>query len=174
MLKLYESIPGISILSLRTGSPIATVIRPLINPNNLYIEGWYVQNKRKKQPLVVLSRAIRDVLPQGFVVNDHDDLTEMEDLVRLKEIMELNFELLGKRVTSSSGKTYGKVNDFALETSSFYIQKIYVGQSLVKNLSGGTLSIDRSQIIEITNRRIIVEEPTVKGGARAVVPSIAG
>lgn len=171
MLKLYESIPGINVLSLRTGSPIATVVRPLVNPNNLYIEGWYVQDNRSKEQLILLSQVIRDVLPQGFVVNDHDDLSEADELVRLKKLMELNFELIGKRVTSQSGKNCGKVNDFALETNNFYIQKLYVGQSLVKSISGGTLSIDRSQIIEITNQRVIIEDPTIKSEAGAAVPS---
>jgi sporulation protein YlmC with PRC-barrel domain len=173
MLKLYESIPGLAVLSLRTGSPIATIVSPLINPNNLYIEGWYVTDGRSKNPLILLSGAIRDVLPQGFVVNDHEDLSETEELVRLKEVMELKFELIGKRVNSQSGKNYGKINDFAMETSNFFVQKLYAGQSIVKNISGGTLSIDRSQIIEITNRRIIIEDPTVKSKAPVVSPSPA-
>jgi uncharacterized protein YrrD len=172
MLKLYESVPGLDILSLRSGSPIAAIIAPLINPNNLYIEGWYVQDDSKKQR-IVLSQAIRDILPQGFVVNDHEDLSEIEDLIRLKEIMDLRFDLLGKRVTSQSGKSYGKINDFAFESSNFFIQKLYVGQSLVKNIAGGTLSIDRSQIIEITNQRIVIEDPVVKSEAGAVAPSAA-
>jgi sporulation protein YlmC with PRC-barrel domain len=172
MLKLYESIPGLSVLSLRSGSPIATIIAPLINPNNLYLEGWYVQDPDKKR-LVLLSQAVRETLPQGFVVNDHDDLSEPDELIRLKETMEHNFELIGKHVTSQSGKSYGKINDFAFESSNFFIQKLYAGQSVIKNIAGGTLSIDRSQIVEITNQRIIIEDPVVKEKAHGIVPSIA-
>lgn len=168
MLKLYESLPGTNIMSLRIGGPIARVISPIINPNNLYVEGWYAEDNRSGDRLILLSQDIRDVLPQGFVVNDHEVLAEEEDLVRLKEIIDLKFELLKLRVTSQSGKNYGKVSDFAIETDNSFIQKIYVSQPLVKSISGGTFSIDRSQIIEITNRRIIIEDPTEAARVRAV------
>lgn len=174
MLKLYESTPGTLILSLRTGSPIATLLSPVINPNNLYIEGWVVEDNRSKENLILLSNDIRDVLPQGFAVNDHEVLAEVDELIRLKDILELNFELLGLKVNSESGVRYGKINDFAYETKNFFIQKLYVGQPLVKNFSGGTLSVDRSQIVEVTNKRVIIEEPSEKSHARAASPSIAG
>jgi sporulation protein YlmC with PRC-barrel domain len=172
MLKLYETLPGTHILSLRIGGPIAIIRAPIINPNNLYIEGWYVEDIRSKEVLVLLSQDIRDVLPQGFVVNDHEVLSEAHELVRLSEILVLKFELLKLRVTSASGKNYGKVSDFALETQNFYIQKLYVSQPLVKSLSGGTLSIDRSQIIEITNRRVIIEDPTETSPVKAAYPAV--
>jgi sporulation protein YlmC with PRC-barrel domain len=174
MLKLYESTPGTSILSLRTGSPIATIISPVINPNNLYIEGWHVEDSRSRQPLILLSKDIRDVLPQGFAVNDHEVLSSPDELIRLEELIKLRFELLGLKVTSESGSRYGKINDYAFETKNLYVQKLYVAQSLVKNFSGGTLSIDRSQIIEVTNRRVIIEEPTDKSRVRAPSPGVAG
>ncbi len=174
MLKLYESTPGTLILSLRTGSPIATLISPVINPNNLYIEGWFVEDSRSKENLILLSNDIRDVLPQGFVVNDHEVLAEPEELIRLKHLMELGFDLLGLKVNSESGTRYGKINDFAYETKNSFIQKLYVGQPLVKNFNGGSLSVDRSQIVEVTDKRVIIEEPSEKSHARAVSPSVAG
>ncbi|MGI9027748.1 MAG: hypothetical protein ACR2FM_02805 [Candidatus Saccharimonadales bacterium] len=176
MLKLYESTPGTPILSLRTGGPIATLISPIINPNNLYLEGWHVEDNRSRQPLVLLSNDIRDVLPQGFVVNDHEVLAAADELIRLKEVLKLEFNLLGLKVTSENGTRYGKVNDYAFETKNFFIQKLYVNQSLVKNFNGGTLSIDRSQIVEVTDKRVVIEEPTEKSRVRrgAASPSVAG
>lgn len=173
MLKLYESIPGINVMSLRTGSPVGNIIRPIINPNNLYIEGWFVKEPRNNDQLILLSNDIRDVLPQGFAINDYEVLSQPSELIRLKELMELNFKLINLKVSSEGGKTYGKINDYAFETKNFYIQKLYVGQSLVKNFSGGSLSIDRSQIIEVTNRRVVIEDPSEKSRSRAASPSLA-
>ncbi len=173
MLKLFESIPGALVLSLRTGGPVGKITNALINPNNLYIEGWFVEDNRSKKQLILLSNDVRDILPQGFAINDHEVLVEQQELVRLKDLFELNFRVLNLRVTSESGRNYGKINDFAFDTGDFFIHKLYAGQSLVKNFSGGTLSIDRSQIIEVTNRRIIIEDPTEKAGVRATSPSIA-
>ena len=146
-------------MSLRIGAPIATVTAPIINPNNLKIEGFYCQDKASKDQLVVLYQDIRDVVPQGIVVNDHEVLTHPDELVRLKDIMELNFDLLGKPVVTAGKEKIGKVNDYATEVSTMYIQKLYVSQPLIKSLAGGSLSVERTQIIEITNRKIVIKDP---------------
>ena len=174
MLKLYESTPGSNVMSLRTGSPVGTIISPIINPNNLYVEGWFVKEPRSNDQLILLSNDIRDVLPQGFAINDHDALSQPTELIRLNDVLELNFKLLNLKVTSEGGKAYGKINDYAFETKNFFIQKLYVGQSLVKNFSGGSLSVDRSQIIEVTNKRVVIEDPTENSRSRAPSPSLAG
>lgn len=146
-------------MSLRTGGQIATVVGVIINPNNLKIEGLYCQDSiNKKQQLVLLYQDIRDILAQGVVVNDHEVLTEPDELIRLKDIMKLNFELIGKSVTTVSKHKLGKVSDYAFESSTMFIQKLYISQSLLKNLTTGGISVDRSQIIEITNRKIVVQD----------------
>ena len=158
MLQLSASLLNKSVLSLRSGSVIATITSPIINPDNLKIEGFYCQDRFSKQTLVLLYQDIRDILVKGYVVNDHDVLSAPEDLVRLKKVMELEFELTGKQVQTVSKQKVGKVSDYAAETETMFIQKIYVAQSILKNLSGGTLSIDRNQINEITPKRIIINE----------------
>ena len=171
MLQLSASILNKSILSLRTGMPIATITAPIFNPNNLKIEGFYCQDRFDKKELVLLYQDIREMLPQGYVVNDHDVLVEPSELIRLKEVLEIGFELIGKHVETTSKVKVGKVSDYAVETETMFVQKIYVSQSILKSLTGGSLSIDRSQIYEITPRRIIINElvKTVPTGATAPI-----
>lgn len=138
--------------------PVATVTAPIINPNNLKIEGFYCQDRFDKNLLVLLYQDIRDILPQGYVVNDHDVLSDPDDLVRLKDVIKLDFELIGKPVVTLSKEKVGKVSDYAADTETMYVQKIYISQSILKSLTGGSLSIDRTQINEITPRRIIINE----------------
>lgn len=159
MLQLSGSIAKTSVLSLRTGGLIAEVIGPLINPHNLKIEGFYCQDRFSKGQLVLLTQDIRDTAPQGFLVNDHDVLTDPSELVRLQSIIDLNFQLLNKPVITSGKKRLGKVTDYAIDNSSMFIQKLYVSQSLLKSFSGGQLSVDRTQIVEITNRKIVIQDP---------------
>ncbi|HVX24333.1 MAG TPA: hypothetical protein VG992_03265 [Candidatus Saccharimonadales bacterium] len=171
MLQLRENLLNKAILSLRTGMPIANITGPIINPNNLKIEGFYCQDRFNKQELVLLYQDIRDTLPQGYVVNDHDVLVEADELVRLKDILQLNFELIGKQVETTSKERVGKVTDYATEMETMFVQKIYVSQSVFKSLAGGSLSIDRTQVNEITPKRIIINE-LVKG-APASAPAAA-
>lgn len=158
MLQLSASLLNKSVLSLRTGAPIATVTAPIFNPDNLKIEGFYCTDRFDKRQLILLYQDIRDILPKGYVVNDHDVLVEPEDLVRLKKVIELNFDLIGKQVVTLDKEKVGKVSDYATETETMFVQKIYVAQSILKNLTGGSLSIDRTQINEITPKRIIINE----------------
>lgn len=111
-------------------------------------------------------------MPQGFVVNDHDVLVEAHELVRLKKVIELNFQLIGKQVVTTSGQKVGKVSDYATEMETMYIQKIYVAQSILKSFTGGALGIDRSQVNEITPRRIIIND-LVKGAPVAAQATAA-
>lgn len=141
----------------------------IINPNNLKIEGFYCQdNRNKKQRVVLLSQDIRDIVPQGLVINDQEVLSHPEELVRLKDIMSINFELIGKPVYSFSKERLGKVSDYAVEIETMYVQKIYVAQSVIKNLSGGALAVDRNQILEITNRKIVIQDPLQGVEAREI------
>jgi uncharacterized protein YrrD len=171
MLKLSESLIGRPVMSLRTGQPVARTTGAIFNPNNLKIEGFYCLDKFSRKELVLLYQDIRDVIPQGLVVNDHDALVEPKDLVRLKNMMDIGFELVGKQVVTLSKQRLGKVTDFATEVETMYVQKIYVSQGLLKGLTRGNLGIDRSQINEITDKKIIVNDlldsATVPSGAMA-------
>lgn len=158
MLQLSSSLLNQPVMSLRTGGAIAVTKQPIINPSNLKIEGFYCEDRFEKKQPVLLTQDIRDLLSQGFVVDDHEALTDPEELVRLKEILTLKFQVLGKPVHTVSGEKIGKVIDWAAESTTFYIQKLYVGQSLLKSLSNGQLSIDRTQIVEITNKKIVIQE----------------
>jgi sporulation protein YlmC with PRC-barrel domain len=168
MLQLSGTLLKKSVLSLRTGAPVANIIAPIFNPDNLKIEGFYCQDRfEKKKELVLLTQDIRDMMKGGFVVNDHDVLTEPGELVRLKKIIELNFELIGKQVVTVDKQKVGKVSDYATDMDTMTVQKIYVAQSILRNFTGGSLSIDRSQIQEITPRRIIISELIKRAPAAA-------
>lgn len=172
MLQLSGALLNKSVLSLRTGTPVATITGPLINPNNLKIEGFYCQDRfEKKKELILLYQDIRDIMPDGYVINDHEVLAEPGELVRFKKLLDLNFELIGKPVVTVSKQKVGKINDYATEVETMFVQKLYVSQSIIKNFTGGSLSIDRNQIQEITPRRIIISDLLKNVPAPARVPA---
>lgn len=168
MLQLSNALIDRPVMSLRTGAQVATAIAPIINPNNLKIEGFYcLDSQKRNHQLILVAQDVRDILPQGLVINDYDVLSEPEDLVRLKDVIGWHFELIGKPVTSVNKRRLGKVEDFATELETLYIQKIYASQSIFKNFTGGNLGIDRNQIAEITDKKIIIQDPLQKMPAHA-------
>jgi sporulation protein YlmC with PRC-barrel domain len=158
MLQLSGSLLNRPVMSLRTGGQVATTQAAIINPNDLKLEGFYCLDHLNKQRVVLLYQDIRDVVKQGLIINDHDVLVNPLELVRLKDTMALNFELLGKPVVTVSKDKVGKVSDYAIEGETMFIQKLYVSQSILKSLSGGSLSVDRGQIVEITNRKVVIND----------------
>jgi sporulation protein YlmC with PRC-barrel domain len=152
------------------GHQVATTLGPVVNPNNLKIEGFYCQEIKSRKIRILLSQDIRDMMPQGIVINDQDELTDPEELVRLKEILEINFDPLGKQVETTGKEKIGKVSDYSVEIDGLFIQKLYVSQSLFKSFSGGNLGVDRTQIVEITHNVIVINDlhGKVPATARAV------
>lgn len=158
MLQLSGSLINKPVLSLRTGGPVAWTIEPIFNPNNLKVEGFYCNDSVDKQRLILLYQDIRELSNHGFIIDDHDVLAHPRDLVRLKTVLNLHFDLIKKPVVTVSKDKVGKISDYAVETETMYVQKLYVSRSILKNLASGSLSIDRSQIVEITNSKIIISD----------------
>lgn len=168
MLRLSNSYFDRAILSLRVGSRIGTAHTPIINPNNLKIEGWYATGI-DGDPVVLPTIEVRDFVVKGIVVNDYTALTAPDDLVRLKSIIDLHFELLGKQVITEHKRKLGKVSDFAVDEQ-FLIQSIYVTPTLFKSLTHDQLIIGRNSILEITEKHIIVSEGMEKSPHTATAP----
>lgn len=157
MLQLSRTLIGRNVLSLRNGQVIGRTLSVIINPDNLKIEGLYCAPTTGKTQLILLPQDIRDVLAQGVVVDDADVLTDPNELVRLHKIISYEYSPLGKAVIDTTKTRLGRVSDYAYNTDNFYVQKIYVSQSILRNFLGGNVGIDRSQVQEVTPKKIIVD-----------------
>jgi hypothetical protein len=172
MLKLSKSLLNQPVMSLRSGSPIATAIEPIINPHNLKILGWWCKGPRNKR-VVLLADDVREIMGRGLAVNDESELCAPEDLVRHREILDIRFQLIDKPVKTKRQKL-GKVNDYSYNDGLF-VQKLYVSRPLIKVLSAeDTLLVDRTQILEVTDRYILVKDAEVKAGAEEMAALPAG
>jgi len=158
-------------MSLRTGGQIAIAQLPIINPHNLKILGWWC-TAPSGQRTVLLAEDIRESLPAGLAVNDEDALSEPADLVRHKEILEIRFDLMDKQVRTKRHKL-GKVSDYSYNDGLF-VQKLYVARPLHKVFtSDDTLIVDREQIIEVTDRFILVRDSEIKATAEELAGAVA-
>ncbi|MFA6422479.1 MAG: PRC-barrel domain-containing protein [Candidatus Buchananbacteria bacterium] len=72
-------------------------------------------------------------------------------------------KLIGLPVKTKSSIALGKVYDFDVDVENGMIEKYHVSDSLlVKNLLHKELIIDKSQVIEITETAMIVEDTVQK------------
>jgi sporulation protein YlmC with PRC-barrel domain len=174
MLKLSSSLHNLSVVSLRSSATVAVAYDPIINPHNLKIIGWWCKSPMSPNPLVLLTYDIREGSDHGLTIDDEDDLSDPEDLARHKEILELNFDLIGKTVKTKRQKI-GKVEDFSYNEG-LIVQKLYVEKPLTKVFNAeDTAIIDRTQILEVNDDYILVKDTDVKSKesefARAAIPA---
>lgn len=161
MLYLSTKLYNIPLLSLRSAGRIGTVIEPIINPHNLHIDGFYCQIPAHKTNLVLLDIEVRDLSPKGIIIDDNRNLSEPEDLVRLKSILQINFKILEKPVLTDK-KKIGKLTEYAIDQQSLFIQKLYVQPPIWQSVNQHRLTFDRNSVVEVTDTHIVVSGPEEK------------
>lgn len=161
MLYLGSKLHNTAVFSIRSAGRIGTATQPIINPNNLHIDGFYANALNKKNNGVILDVDIRELTTKGLIINDHKDITDPEDLIRLKPIIDINFKLISKPVYANN-KKIGKISDYAVDTKSLFITKLHIQPTLFNSLKHSHLIIDRKSVIEVTDKHIIVKGPEQK------------
>ena len=146
-------------MSIQTGSEIAKTIRPIVDPKDLRILAYEVESdlaKSHDMPIFVRLADVRELSSMGFILDSIDDLIELNDVIKIKEVYGLGFDIIGIHVTDEKKRKLGKVTDFTVETGDFIIQQLVVKRPLLKSFNDTELVIHRSQIIEINPDSIVV------------------
>ncbi len=161
MLIPSKAINDMKLLSIRSSRTIGYVTGPIVNPRNLHIDGFYVQVSSKGQPKILLAQDIREIFIDGLIIDDHDLLADREDLVRLEETIKLKYTPEEKSLFAGKHKI-GKIQSYAFDSESLFIIKLYAGVAIWKNINTPQRTIDRQQIIEITPKKIVIDEATIR------------
>lgn len=163
MLVLVESLLKLPIVSLQTGQDLAHPTRAIIDPRQLHIIAFYCEGPNlDDDPAVLHTDDIREVSTIGLIVDSADDIMSPNDLVRLQQVLNFNFILEEKPVVDDLGNKIGKVSQYAVETNTFHIIKLHVKPTLLKAWNTTERIIDRSQIVEINDKHIVVKSATIK------------
>lgn len=164
MLIFGSDLKGKAVLSLHTSTPIATIDNPVINPYNLKIMAFKLTGPRLDEPdnSYLLVQDIREVSPIGFIVNSSDEIVAPNDIIKLKETIELEFSLLDNKVVSKKGSKLGKVINYTLDMATMTVEQLLVERPFFKAFVDPELMIHRSKIIEITNEQIVIKDETEK------------
>lgn len=165
MLFLGSSFGKFPLLSLRTGRTSGSIVGHLINPHKLRVDALWCKPSSARQPKLLLTQDIREVSIRGVIIDDDNVLSEPDELIRLRPVIDLHFELIDKKVISGRF-TIGKVVDYALECDGFTVQKLYVEPALWNKFKSSRLTIDRSQILEVSHKYIKVKSGEIRADER--------
>ncbi|MDR0398054.1 MAG: PRC-barrel domain-containing protein [Candidatus Nomurabacteria bacterium] len=175
MLLLGSKLVGTNVLSLQTGRPIGVTAQPIINPANLKIIAYYVESPLVKQKSENILRVdeVREFSSMGMIIDSIDDLVAEEDVIKIKQLLQLNFSLIGHKVVTKKGKKIGKVTDYSLDSGSFAIQQLIVSKPLISSFNIPEVTVHRSQIVEINNEKIIIKDDKAPVKERASATAAA-
>lgn len=175
MLLPRERLLNLPVMSLQTGTQVGTAVRHIVDPRRLNIVAFYCEGPLVDfNPAILHVSDIREFSSIGLIVDSADNIMPPDDLVRLKEILDYNFELDGKQVIEEGGHKLGKVGGYTVDSESFYIVKLHVRPTLLQSFGRAELLIDRTQIREINDKHIVVQraalEHTEKSRFAPLVP----
>lgn len=159
-------------MSLQTGLPLARLADPIVDPRKLVVPAFRVVGTRLSHSVSVLhTEDIREIGEFGVIVDSDEKLMPLDDLVRLQQVIDFGFELIGLKVVTISGKKLGRVGSYALDLEVFQVQQIYVQPNWRQSLLNDQLTIHRSQIVAITNKLLTVKD--TKTPVKKPVPAAA-
>ncbi len=164
-----------SILSLHTASRIAEVKGLVVDPNFLKVVAFEISAVSSRQSLFLEASSVREFSKMGMIVDSDEEFVEKDDVIKLKETIDLGFSLDNMKVISKKKAMLGRIEDFIINTEDFQIMQLIVKRPIYKALIDPELVIGRSDIHEINDSEIIVksEEGTImkKSGTLDFVPN---
>lgn len=168
MLVTASRLVGTPILSMQSASPIGTVSEIIVDPNSLKIVAFRIAGPIVNRSSSILAvSSIREYSRYGMVVDSIDELVADDDVIKIAQVLELNFSLTGLKVETKKGGKLGTVSDFTATSNDFIIQQLVVKRPMLKSFLDPELLIPRREIVEITDDKVIVkdDEKTIRNKA---------
>lgn len=169
MLVSANRLIGTPILSMQATAQIAFVESAIVDPNSLKIIAFALGGGVVgKSPAYILDvKSIREYTRYGIVIDTIEELVEEDDVIKISEVLKLNFDLVGLKVETKKGSKLGKVSDYTVTDDNFTVQQIIVKRPLIKSFMDPELTIPRKEIVEITDYKVIVKDEEKVIRARA-------
>ncbi|HVE81177.1 MAG TPA: hypothetical protein VNA68_03540 [Candidatus Dormibacteraeota bacterium] len=156
---LAKQLKKLPVISLQTGQSIGLIDKPLINQDDLEVAAlWCHASRFSRKKGIILIRDIRQFATDCIIIDSFDEIEDPNEIIRLHKVAEHDFEPIGKLVVNESGQQLGRVQDYTINLGSNLLQKLYVHQSLMKSLMFNNLVIDRTQIIDVSQKRFTVQD----------------
>lgn len=163
MLFEAKSLSNLPVVSLESGQTLGFISNIIIDPDSGKVLGLLSSsNFFWKDKKAVAVSDIHEFTPEMVLVRDDKSQLELEELVRIKKVVEQKIFILGSKVITESGKKLGKSTDFVINANLGILAKIYIENLWGQGYISGTLVISANKIISIEHKRIIVANNALK------------
>ncbi|MBQ3325542.1 hypothetical protein IJG79_00085 [Candidatus Saccharibacteria bacterium] len=158
------------ILSLHMSGMIAKTSEAIIDPSDLKIVGFYLVGPEVgdgEHGDILQVGDIREFSNLGMVIDSSDEFVNADDIVKLKDVVNINFQLIGKKVETKKKTKLGKVIGYTVNPQDFMIQQIVVQRPLMKSFLDPELLVGRSEIVNVDDEKVVVRDEEKKIRERA-------
>ena len=162
---------GCPVLSLHVGGRVATVTDIIIDPDSLKILACRVEGPLvgKESGDILPMDSVREFSHIGMIVDSTDEFVESDTIFRIRDVLALNFNLVGLKVETKKGTKLGKVSDSTLNPENWQIQQLIVQRPLIKSFIDPELIISRNQILEVDDYKVVIKDSEAKVKEQAQV-----
>ncbi len=174
MLIPFERFVDTPVMSLQTGSELARTSNILVDPRDLTIVAYELTGPVLDQrPSFLRPVDVRELSNLGLIVDSSDEFVGLDDVIRINQVYDYHFSLLGLDVIDEKKKKLGKIQGFNVDSGSFSVQQITVKRPLLKSFGETELLIHRSQIIEVRESFVSVRSETTEEPTKSSIRELA-
>lgn len=160
MYVLASQILKLPIISLQTGETEAIVSYIVIEMGKLEIVAIGCSTIKDFIEPVILIRDIRQLASDCIIIDSRNDISSSEDIVRIKEPIQVAYSPIGSHVVSHMMRPIGRVEDYTINSDTLKLQKLYIRQPIWRSWLGSSLIVTREQIVDVTAHQIVVRDVT--------------
>ena len=158
MLKLYSNLSDQKILSFQEEGRIAKLEDLVVQAESIKVLGLFVRQEqlfKAKRKFVVLIDVLE--FSNAIYVQSSEVLLGVGAIVRLPNLEDDYFPLIGLKVETIKGEKLGKISDYVFDTLSGEISKIHIEPKTLSLEKEGRI-IPRSQIHKLTPKKLILKD----------------
>lgn len=148
---------GLPVIEEDTGELIGTISGMLLHPDTGVVEGFFVHAQIPFSPVHPFLLC-NDILHWGtrISIRHRDVLASVEDVIRLRELLEKPRPILGQIMVTEGGTTLGRCRDVQFSTKDFRLEWLFP-----KKFFRWGIPVPASQIIEVKRDAIIIKETAI-------------
>ena len=174
MLISHERLYHTPVMSLQTGAELARTSKVLVDPRDLTIIAYELEGSMlDEHPSFLRPIDVRELSGLGLIVDSSDEFVGLGDVIKIKQVYDYHFGLVGLDVIDDKKKKLGKIIGYNVDSGSFAVQQLVIKRPLLRSFGETELLIHRSQVIEVDDSHITVQSPSVDAPVKETIREYA-
>ncbi len=158
MMKFVSQLVGAKVLLYQEGAIVGEASRVLIDPDDATFVGLAVQPSHLRSERYIPTSEIKGYGSGYLMAKGLSSLSEENEVIKIRKVLSNEPQIIGARVVTEDGTRIGKVADATVNLKDSILDKLYLTSLLNIGLLGEQKIIDRSQILKIEKKKIIVRD----------------